>query len=679
MSKLNLLYKKNRTILSLILITALLMMVFMPIQKSAAAPIANTPSVVNGRVLPANMTGDTSDWIEIAQNGDYSLIVRKNFINWYSQPSKYGNPDWQYVSFGATNAYASSNVRTIINNWFNNRACTTADNLPANARLRSYTISNNAINVLGTSCNPSASLTDGYSKPTTSKANTGNDVAFALSYGEAANFCSKIYFMRGNIANLPSSPNAISNFNKINFPIGYPYGMWLRSPGDISYTAAAMNNNFSTTVPGRVFQFQLNSGTYGEWGLIYPALWVDSTIFETAPTTYSITYVLNGGVHSETPASYTTNNLPLAIVNPSRTGYPFQHWMATCANGSQIILPASGIPAGTVGNITLTAIWGSPIQYSITYVLNGGALAPGYPTTYNVANAATVNTNTVGTPTFAGYKFVNWRVVYSNGTMFTLSAAGIPAGSTGDVTIVAMWDPVPIQYSINYVLDGGVNAAGNPTSYTVAGIFPVNIANPSKTGYEFLGWVVVYTNGTTISLTPSYSIPAGTTGDVMLSALWAPTTQYSINYVLDGGVNAAGNPTSYTASALPLNILVPSRSGYVFSHWILRHANGAEIILQNGVIPAGTTGDVTLIAVWSAVQTYSINYALNGGVNAAGNPTSYTVENTFPINIAAPSMTSYTFLYWVVIYADGTLGILPSSGIPAGTTGNITLVAVWYP
>jgi len=274
---------KTKKVIFLTFTCALLLTLFLPIQNSVATPTTDTPTGVNGRILTANMAGDTSDWVEIAQNGVYSLIVRKNYVNWYPQASRYGNPAWQYTSFGATNSYANSNVRNIINNWFNGCASSAADNLPATARLRDYTMQNNALNVVGTCCNPSASLTNGFSKPTTTPAKTGKDVAFALSYGEAANFCSLTYFMRNlPVANQQSSTIAVANFNKITIPSGYIYGMWLRSPGDLSSTAGGMTNTYSPSVPGRVFQLQLS--TESEHGLVYPALWVNSAIFETKGT-----------------------------------------------------------------------------------------------------------------------------------------------------------------------------------------------------------------------------------------------------------------------------------------------------------------------------------------------------------------------------------------------------------
>ena len=76
---------KNRGIfrkISFLLIATLLMInLFAPI--SAAAPGQQTPmpTGVDGRILTPDLSGDVSDWLEIAQYGNSSLIVRMNYIN----------------------------------------------------------------------------------------------------------------------------------------------------------------------------------------------------------------------------------------------------------------------------------------------------------------------------------------------------------------------------------------------------------------------------------------------------------------------------------------------------------------------------------------------------------------------------------------------------------------------
>jgi len=243
-------------------------------------PIVDVPDGVDGRTLTPAQTGDTVNWVEIARNGNYSLIVRTKFINIHSNKTVYDNEAWQHTSFGSSSNYmtATNSIRQKLNAWFNNTAQGDADKLPANARLRDFTVQANVGQVLGTS-SWSASVNDGFSKPSQVLAGTGNDIAFALSYGEAANFVSLLHFVRGiTIANQPSSAIAQANFAKVSIPTSYAYyGMWLRSPGDLANTAAFLSSSFSQAVPGRVFQAYLSDPSTR--GLLYPAAWVDEQIF----------------------------------------------------------------------------------------------------------------------------------------------------------------------------------------------------------------------------------------------------------------------------------------------------------------------------------------------------------------------------------------------------------------
>jgi hypothetical protein len=230
------------------------------------------PEIAGGNTLLGAKIGDDSDWVEIATNGDYSLIVRKNYINTRDDAANYGKPDWQYIKFGPNNRYAGSDVQAKINNWFRGTAGKDADNLPTDAPLRSYTMTNTALDEIG-SGPVIKGKEDGFSKPREISDGYGYDIAFALSYGEAANFVSKSYAWGGGTS-APSSQAAQNNFGEITIPTeNNSYNrFWLRSPGNSDEKASHV---FHT---GNVFQGVI-SGTNRESGLVYPALWVKSEIF----------------------------------------------------------------------------------------------------------------------------------------------------------------------------------------------------------------------------------------------------------------------------------------------------------------------------------------------------------------------------------------------------------------
>jgi hypothetical protein len=231
--------------------------------------------VVNGKILDKNKIGDSSDWIELATFDKYSLIVRQNYINVF--PIHTGEPEWQYSKFGAENSYKDSIVRTKINDWFGGASQSAVDNLSADAPLRDFTVKNTALDAIGTGTVGTLGVSDGFSKPVAEPARTGSDIAFALSYGEAANFIAKLYSWGGG-QSAASPALAQINFDKIIIPAESKScnKLWLRSPGHtIDKTPMASALSFD----GKVFETYVD-GTNGEYCLNYPALWVDSKIFQ---------------------------------------------------------------------------------------------------------------------------------------------------------------------------------------------------------------------------------------------------------------------------------------------------------------------------------------------------------------------------------------------------------------
>ena len=98
----------------------------------------------------------------------------------------------------------------------------------------------------------------------------------------------------------------------------------------------------------------------------------------------------------------------------------------------------------------------------------------------------------------------------------------------------------------------------------------------------------------------------------------APVTNYAINYVLNGGTNASGNPTTYADNVGVASFATPTRDGYTFAGWY-GNASFTGSAVTN--IPAGSSGNKTLYAKWTPApahfsqsgNTYTIHTA--GGWN----------------------------------------------------------------
>ena len=327
----------------------------------------------------------------------------------------------------------------------------------------------------------------------------------------------------------------------------------------------------------------------------------------------------------------------------------------TSSNTSVATVAGEKVTAVAVGEFTLTAtftlgkntkeytfdITVKQSTFAVTYENDGSYADKTNVTTYSVKSLPVALVN----PTKDGYTFAGW---YLNDVKVT----EIPAGTTGDIKLVAKW--AEVSYNINYQLDGGVNAEANPATYTV--LDEVTLAEPTKEGYNFLGWYLDNELVTKIAL--------GTTGDVELVAKWE-VVNYSIIYNLDGGINAEANPSVFTIND-EVVLAAPTKAGYNFLGWYLDDA--CTVSLEK--IENGTTNNVEVYAKWE-LANYNITYNLDGGSNDGSNPATFTVEDE--VVLAAPTRSGYDFLGW---YLDDAYTVSLEK-IEKGTIGDVTVYAKW--
>lgn len=218
-----------------------------------------------------------------------------------------------------------------------------------------------------------------------------------------------------------------------------------------------------------------------------------------------------------------------------------------------------------------------------------------------------------------------------------------------DYTLEAKWN----YFTVTYNLNGGTNNSSNPTSYTIDSI-GLTLGEPTRTGYDFLGWK--YKGNFVTEINPSWI------DNIELNAIWRAHT-YSISYELNGGTNNSSNPTSYTIESSTITLKDATRNGYTFAGWYMTSTFSNKVT----TISSGSYGDLTFYAKWTPVS-YSITYNLDGGTNASSNPSTYTIESAF--TFAAPSKTGYGFAGW--FSGDNAV-----TGIPAGSTGTVNIEARW--
>ena len=263
---------------------------------------------------------------------------------------------------------------------------------------------------------------------------------------------------------------------------------------------------------------------------------------------YNITYNLDGGTNAEeNPATYTVENA-VTFAAPTKAGYTFKGWVD--ANGD----PITGIAAGTIGDVEVTATW-EIIKYTITYDPEGGTTDPSIVVEYTVNDTVPLST-----PTKPGYTFDGW--VDAEGNKLT----EIPVGTTGDITLTATW--TAIKYNIIYNgLDGATNAESNPATFTVEDT--VTFADASKVGHLFTGWLDASGN-------PITEIPAGTMGDIEVTATFQ-IQQYTLTIIerYEDGTELSRTEididyaSSYTYTVLLTGLNSNVKNGYVPDAWEL--------------------------------------------------------------------------------------------------------------
>ena len=408
---------------------------------------------------------------------------------------------------------------------------------------------------------------------------------------------------------------------------------------------------------------------------------------------YTVTYSFGGGIADVTEQVEEDALAPFK--DASRDGYTFTGWSS---NGEAWDFESDRV----TGDVTLTAGW-SANSYRVTFDVAGGSAVDEAQVTFGEEFSLEV-------PTRVGYTFVGWKT--ADGVAVT-DGRGVGTGEWGiaeDVVLTAAW--TVNAYNIEYKnMDGAVNAASNPSRYTIEDD-DVVLGEPSKTGYKFIGWtadeagedvvteidtsacedvvlwaqweintytaIFVGDDGTveevefTVeddSLTePVVPAKVGYTGkwedydivadDITVEAVYTPIV-YNITY---GGLEDGehSNTEEYTIESATITLQDASRVGYDFVGWY----DGEQEVTE---IAQGSHGDITLTAKWEAI-VYNITYGgLEDGEHS--NAEEYTIESA-TITLSDASRVGYDFVGWY----DGEREV---TEIAQGSHGDITLTAKW--
>ena len=396
-------------------------------------------------------------------------------------------------------------------------------------------------------------------------------------------------------------------------------------------------------------------------------------------------YTLNFNTNGSSTANYSKMAITGETVSFStpagRTGYNWGGWYDNSSFSGNAISSYTPVK-GNSTTLNFYAKW-NPINYNITYNLNGGSVS-GNPTTYNIETA----TFTLKNPTKTGYTFTGWT---GTGLSSASTSVSVAKGNTGDRSYTANWTPNTyyVAFDGNGATSGSMSnqtfkydtaqalsANGYARAYTVSYNYMSGSGSPASATATatFGGWTgqngTSYSNGQSVSnLTATANATFTMTANWTLGSVTLPTptrTGYTFDgwYIADEGGTKIGNAgASYTPTA---NITL-------YAHW---NPNIYKVTLDNqGATTAGTT------QYW---------YMYEKMVTAADGEILYYYSDpscTTPIHhytMVPPTKTGYTFEgYFTETNGGGTQFILSSgectNNIFQKRAADTTLYAKWTP
>lgn len=256
-------------------------------------------------------------------------------------------------------------------------------------------------------------------------------------------------------------------------------------------------------------------------------------------------------------------------------------------------------------------------------------------------------------PVWQGYTFTGWN---------EKAPDKMPAH---DLHFVATWSLN--TYTIEYVLGGGTNHTGNPTSYNVTQL-PITLKDPVKTGYTFLGW---YEGGSRIT-----SLANGKVGNRTLTAQWQANS-YQVVFHANDGSGVTKKQTITYGDYINLTGNSFTRSGYTFQGWATTASGGVTYWDKQQVVnlTAQSGGKINLYAVWE-MKEYSVSYVgLENVANDSRNPAKYTVmTNEFTLYSPSGAPEGKHFVGW---YLDAAYKVSAGNRYTATELNDLTLYAKW--
>ena len=447
-----------------------------------------------------------------------------------------------------------------------------------------------------------------------------------------------------------------------------------------------------------------------------------SFVINNRPALYTVVFKGNGATSGRMNA-LTLNKESQALTANSyrKNGAEFAGWdvipdayMKAAAAGTSYtpvytdkeVISRASLPSGTY---TLYAQW-APVDYTITYHLNGGV---NNPLNTRIGYTSSDESFAIYAPESenwsVGYKFGGW---YKENT-YKNPVSEVRKGSTGNLDLYAKWEPY--TYTVKFDSNRGEDVLTPAQSrQTVADeVFSYGAAralNPNKytrNGYVFAGWstdksavLPAYTDKEKVAdIVPKDARGNTIMSEVTLYAVWR--NSFNVTFIPDGGsvqsltdtpkancVNLAvdsDNKAAYQyGQGLTYNLPAAVKAGYRFDGWYKDEALKSKL----NSIAKNSSGDMTLHAKWTP-YTYNISFNANDGSARPATKAQKNIKYDAATPLTANTFVrkGYAFKGWAYSNAVGAGVVLEDKAdafnlVKTGSDGrllstDVVLYAVW--
>ena len=365
------------------------------------------------------------------------------------------------------------------------------------------------------------------------------------------------------------------------------------------------------------------------------------------PHVYTVTWNVTGGpdgtITKTTDVAYQAEITPPAIDVPE--GYTLGDWRPAVADSMPAQEDLTYTARLTINTYTFTVVDDeTETSESITY---GGAVTE--PTELGKL----------------GHDFIGWKWYNADTNEEIVKVTAMPAYN---VKVVAQYKVN--KYIANFYVGDALHAYISDIEFGTAIDF-TKVGDPTKTGYEFIGWGL-----------EKESTPVDEATEIMdkenktYYAQWEANL-YTVTFDANNGVYAEGAVTSkqvaYDSAINAEGVTLPTREGYTHIGW----ATTATATAAEDLGIMDNINGKTVYAVWSS-EAYGVIFDANGGEYAEGAISSKNVAFDAPITadgISTPTREGYMFKGWSLTAGEGNT-VDADLGTMNSTSGK-TVYAVW--